>query len=431
MAQREKIEIMAPAGSYAALAAAIRSGADSVYFGAGKLNMRARSADAFTAHDLGRIARICRWCGVRSYLALNSIVYDEELADVESLCAAARAAGVSAVIAADAAVMRIARAHALEVHLSTQVNISNYEALRFYAQFADVVVLARELTLEQIRALHERIVREDLRGPGGGRVRIELFVHGALCVAVSGKCYMSLAQYNASGNRGSCYQSCRRRYRVEDAETGESFEIDNEYVMSPKDLCTVRYLDKIIEAGAEILKIEGRGRSPDYVAETVAVYREALECREKGGYADGPPEAQLETWMRRLHRVFNRGFWEGGYYCGRRLNEWAGTNNSSATRRRVQLGRVSNYYARPAVAEFKLCHARLDRGAELLFHGPTTGSLHAVAEELRVEGESRTSAAMHEIVTVPVPAKVRRGDKVFAWERRKVLSEKPYFECET
>jgi len=408
---------MAPAGSYAALAAAIRNGADSVYFGIDRLNMRARSASPFRMGDLKRIARLCRWCGVRSYLALNVIVYDRELIEIREVCDAARAAGVSAVIAADIAVIEYARAIGLEVHISTQSNISNLGAVRFYSRYADVLVLARELTLDQIAAINDAIAEEGIRGPSGELVRTELFVHGALCVAVSGQCHMSLAQYNASGNRGACYQSCRRRYRVTDAETGEEFVLENQFVMSPKDLCTVGQLDRIVRAGVRVLKIEGRGRSADYVARTTRIYRDALDDflaqeAERPG-AEWPAPEKREGWVRELEEVFNRGFWEGGYYCGETPAEWADVRGSQAREMRVQLGRVSNYFARSGVMEFKSCQPELKRGTRILVLGHTTGVVEFDAESLRVEGQPVEQAGMHAVVTVPVPVKVRRGDKVF------------------
>lgn len=413
------VEIMAPAGSYESLSAAIRSGADSVYFGVDKLNMRSRSASPFKLGDLRRIARICRWCGVRSYLALNVIVYDHELEDMRMICDAAKKAGITAVIAADIAAIEYARSIDLEVHISTQANVSNLEAARFYARYSDVVVLARELELDAIRYIADQIKEQDIRGPSGNLLEIELFVHGALCVAISGKCGMSLAASNSSANRGACFQSCRRRYQLIDQETGEEFALENEYIMSPKDLCTVMYLDRIINAGVRVLKLEGRGRSADYVSNVVSVYREAVDnlyaCQQEGEVEEGawPEQELLDGWMTRLRSVFNRGFWEGGYYCGKKIGEWANASNSKAEKLRMQLGRVTNYFAKLGVVEFK-CHQRkLSIGDELLFMGETTGAVQFHIESMRVNGEPAEVATMHDMVTVPAPIKVRRGDKAF------------------
>ena len=360
---------MAPAGSYASLAAAVRAGADSVYFGIDRLNMRARAASPFTLDDLRKIARICRWCRVRSYLALNTILYDEDIASVREICRAAKAAGLTAVIAADMAAIRIARSEGLDVHVSVQANISNMEAVRFYAQYADVLVLARELTLEQISAISRRIEEEKIAGPSGELVRLELFVHGVLCVAVSGKCYMSLAQYNTSANRWACYQTCRRKYLLSDAETGEQLVVDNQFIMSPKDLCTVQHLDRVLATGVGILKIEGRGRTPDYVATVTGVYREALNALQQGSWT----RARADEWMARLETVFNRGFWEGGYYCGEKLGEWSGKGNSQASVKRVQIGRVEHYYPAPRVMQFTMMQRELKPGD--VVRGRPAGSL--------------------------------------------------------
>lgn len=413
------VEIMAPAGSYESLSAAIRSGADSVYFGVDKLNMRSRSASPFKLSDLRKIARLCRRCGVRSYLALNVIVYDHELEDMRTICDAAKEAGITAVIAADIAAIEYARSIDLEVHISTQANVSNLEAARFYSRYADVVVLARELELESIRYIADQIREQDIRGPSGNLLEIELFVHGALCVAISGKCGMSLAAYDSSANRGACFQSCRRRYQLTDQETGEEFALENEYIMSPKDLCTVMYLDKIVNAGVRVLKLEGRGRSADYVAHVTSVYREAVDnlyaCQQAGELEEGawPKQELLDDWMTRLYAVFNRGFWEGGYYCGKKIGEWAAASSSKAEKIRMQLGRVTNYFNKLNVVEFKCHQPELKIGDELLFIGETTGSVEFPVESLRVNGQPAESAAMHDMVTVPAPVKVRRGDKVW------------------
>ena len=402
-------EIMAPAGSYAALAAAIRAGADSVYFGVGHLNMRARAAASFDEADLRRIARICRWCRVRSYLTLNTVMYDDDLDDMRRLCRAARNAGITAVIAADLAVMQYAQSLGLEVHLSVQANVANIEAVRFFARFADTMVPARELTLDQIAALHRRIQSEPVCGPSGRPVRLELFAHGALCVAISGKCYMSLAVYNHSANRGDCLQNCRRSYRVIDEETGDELIIENHHVMSPRDLCTIGHLDRLAHAGAQVLKIEGRGRTADYVYTVTQTYREAAEALREGTCT---PE-RIAEWTQRLRTVYNRGFWQGGYYCGDKLGEWSGSGKSQATRRRVQLGVIQHYYAKPGVAEFRLFQKSFTPGAELLIEGPTTGALHFRADALRVNGEPAQKAHKGDLVTLAVPARVRPHDKIY------------------
>ncbi len=408
MSNQSKIELMSPAGSEAALSAAIDAGADSVYFGVGKLNMRARSAD-FSPDDLPSIAARCRDAGVKSYLALNTIIYDDEMDEMRTLCDAAKAAGVSAIIATDIATIEYARSIGLQVHISVQANVANFQTLEFFARYADTIVLARELTLDQISNLWKKIQEHDVRGPSGELVRLELFGHGALCVAVSGKCYMSLAQYNQSANRGACFQTCRRAYRVTDEETGEELVIDNKYVMSPKDLCTVQYLDKIADAGISVLKLEGRARAADYVAVTTRVYREALDALANGTY---DPET-CQPWIDELSKVFNRGFWHGGYYCGEKLGEWSGNSHSQATETRDQIGTVSNFFSKLNVAEFKLIKHSLQPGDQLLIEGPTTGAVHFVAEELRIDGESAASANPADLVTLAVPTKARRQDKVF------------------
>lgn len=372
--------------------------------------MRSRASASFDEKDIRRIARICRWCGVKSYLALNVTLYEGDLARMRQACDAARAAGVSAVIASDIAVMDYCRVIGMPVHVSVQANVANSEAVRHYSKYADVIVLARELSLEQIREICSCIREDDIRGPSGERVRIEIFAHGALCVAVSGHCYMSLATHNTSANRGECYQPCRRRYRVIDEETGDELAIENEYVMSPRDLCTVQHLDRITQAGVEVLKIEGRGRAPDYVSTVTGVYREALTALDQGDYS----EERKEAWVEQLKTVFNRGFWDGGFYCGERMDKWAATQEPQATKKREQIAVVSNYFAKPGVAEFVLWQKELLPGTELLFEGGTTGSVRVVASEIRVNGEVVTRAQKDDVVTVAVAPKVRRKDKVFA-----------------
>jgi putative protease len=405
---KSSIELMSPAGSEAALAAAIRACADSVYFGVGKLNMRARSAD-LSPEDLPRIASLCRTAGVKSYLALNTIVYDGEMEEMHALCDAAKAAGVSAVIATDIATIEYARAIGLEVHISVQANVTNFQALEFYARYADTVVLARELSLEQISSIAKKVQEKNLRGPSGALIRLELFAHGALCVAVSGKCYMSLAQYDHSANRGACFQPCRRSYRVTDEETGAELVIDNKYVMSPKDICTIQYLDKITAAGISVLKIEGRGRSADYVEVTTRVYREALDALTAGTYT---PD-KFDPWIAELGKVFNRGFWHGGYYCGTKLGEWAACADSQATEQRDEVGVLSNFFAKTSIAEFTVRRHAIKNGDALLLEGPTTGALRFTVENLRVGGEPADEAQPNDVVTLALPRKARRQDKVF------------------
>ncbi|WP_372847130.1 peptidase U32 family protein [Pontiella sp.] len=404
-----KFELMAPAGSYASLSAAIRAGADSVYFGVDKLNMRSRAASPFSLGDLGRIARICRWCGVKSYLALNVIVYDDELATMREVCDAALAARLDAVIASDISAIEYARSIGLEVHISVQANISNLGAVKFYSRYADVVVLARELTLEQIKRIHDGIVEQDLRGPKGELVKIELFAHGALCVAISGKCYMSLGCYNQSANRGACFQNCRRAYRLVDVETGDELEVQNQYIMSPKDLCTLPHLDKLAEAGVSVYKLEGRARTAQYVGTVTKAYRAGLDAVEAGTFK---PE-NFQPLEAGLAEVFNRGFWDGGYYCGEKMGEWAASGHSQATVKRIELGVVSNYFAKIGVVEFTLWQQELLPGCELLVEGPTTGAVQTHVETLRVDGKPADRAVKNDKVTFALPAKARRQDKVF------------------
>ena len=407
--QPSKLELMAPAGTYAALSAAIRAGADSVYFGVDQLNMRSRAASPFQLSDLRRIARICRWCGVKSYLALNVIVYDDELETLSAICDAAKAAKIDAVIAADISVIEQAHAIGLEVHISVQANISNMGAVRFYACYADVMVLARELTLEQIAAIGTAIRDEHLTGPSGELVQIELFAHGALCVAISGKCYMSLGTYNQSANRGACFQNCRRQYRITDVETGDELEIQNRYVMSPKDLCTLPHLDKLAAAGVSVFKLEGRARSANYVRTVTKAYKAGLLAVEDGSF----DEKDFQPLEAGLASVFNRGFWDGGYYCGEKMGEWAASGHSQATRKRIQLGVVSNFFAKIGVVEFTLWQQELLPGCELLVEGPTTGAVSTVAEALRVDGQPADRAVKGDKVTFALPEKARRQDKVF------------------
>ena len=413
--RRSEIEIMAPAGSFESLAAAIKAGADSIYFGVGKLNMRSRSSANFSLDDLHKIAAICHQAGIKSYLTLNTVIYDEELEQMRRTCDQALAAGIDAVIAADLAVIQYAHAIDLPLHISVQANVANMAAVKFFAKFADVMVLARELSLPQIQAIIQAIDRENITGPSGEKIRIELFAHGALCVAVSGKCYMSLAHYNSSANRGACFQTCRRAYRVSDEETGEELVIDNKYVMSPKDLCTVNIIDRLLESGIKIFKLEGRGRSADYVATVTGVYREAIDAWFEGNF----DQQHIDNWLDRLATVFNRGFWQGGYYLGEKLGEWTGYSGNRATETKQHIGKVNKYFAKIGVAELSLPAGELSIGNEIIIIGPTTGSLRAAVKELRLNGNNITTAPKGATVSLPIADKVRPNDKVFLVAKRR------------
>lgn len=409
--RRSDIEIMAPAGSWEALMAAIHGGADSVYFGVEKLNMRARSSHNFTTADLPELVRICRENGLKSYLTLNIVVFDEEISEMKEVLAAAAAAGITAVIATDQAAIIAASEAGMEVHLSTQLNISNAGSLKFYSRWADVTVLSRELNLQQVKSIHDAIIRDDIRGPGGELMKLEMFVHGALCMAISGKCYLSLHEYNASANRGNCYQTCRRGYTVSDRETGYELDIDNQYIMSPKDLCTISFLDQIIDAGARVLKIEGRARPPEYVKTVTRCYSEAAASVADGTFG----QEKVEGWMRQLETVFNRGFWDG-YYLGQKLGEWSTTYGSAATRRKIYLGKVTNYFSKAGVAEIKLETGDLCAGDELVITGPSTGIVEFTVGELRDASEKEAVKVLKgEICSVKTGETVRRYDKVFRW----------------
>ena len=401
-------EIMAPVGCEESLAAALRAGADSIYFGIEKLNMRAHSASTFTIEDLRRIARECRRCGVKSYLTVNTIIYGEDLETMRRILDAAKEAGISAVIASDVAVMTYARSINLEVHLSTQLNISNLEALKFYAQFADVVVLARELNIDQVEAIHRGIEEEQIKGPSGELIRIEMFCHGALCMAVSGKCYMSLDAMNRSANRGECMQICRRKYRVEDVETGNEMEIDGPYIMSPKDLKTIRFIDCLWRAGVRVFKIEGRARGPEYVDTVVRCYSEALTAVVEGTLT----EEMKDGWDERLARVFNRGFWDG-YYQGQRMGEWSSRPGSVAREHKQYCAKGVRYYTKLGVAEFRIEACPLNVGDRILVTGPTTGALYATVEEIRYDLKPVQTALQGQHVSIPLPRKIRPSDKLF------------------
>ncbi len=402
------IEIMSPAGSFESLTAAIQGGADAVYFGVGKLNMRSRSAKRFSLDDLDRIAGICREHQVNSYLTVNTIIYDHELEEMRETITRARQAGVTAIIASDIAVMQYARQQGMRVHISTQCNITNVEAVRFYAQFGDVMVLSRELTLDQVHAIARHIESGDIRGPSGELVKLEVFVHGALCMAVSGKCYLSLDNMNHSANRGECLQLCRRSYLVTDKEEGYELEVDHEYIMSPKDLCTIGFVDKIMRAGVEVFKIEGRGRGPDYVKTVTECYKEAVRAVNEGSYT----RDKIDVWTDRLRGVFNRGFWDG-YYLGRTMGEWSERYGSQATRRKQYVGKVTNYFSRLGVAEITIEANELPSGSEVMITGPTSGVLEITPDEIHVERSPVGKARKGEKCSIKVPDLVRRGDKVF------------------
>ena len=416
--EKKDLEIMAPAGNFECLQAAIQGGADSVYFGVEKLNMRSHSANNFRMEDLPEICRICREHGVKSYLTLNIILYQEDLGDMRRTLDAAKAAGITAVIASDMAAIIYARSIGLEVHISTQLSISNAEALRFYSAYADVVVLARELNLDQVREIKAIIDSEDITGPSGRKVEIEMFAHGALCMAVSGKCYLSLHEYGASANRGSCYQICRRGYEVKDLETGNRLVVDNKYIMSPKDLCTIEFMDKITDAGVTVFKIEGRARSAEYVKRTASCYRRAADAVCEGRYT-----AELAAELKKeLSEVFNRGFWDG-YYQGARLGEWSEVYGSKATRRKVYSGKVTNWFARLGVAEILVESAPLKVGDRILVMGPSTGVVETTVKEIRVDLEPVQEAGKGVFCSVPVDlggqtAKLRRSDKVYIWNEQ-------------
>ena len=405
-------EIMAPVGSRESLAAAIQAGADSIYFGIEKLNMRAHSASTFTIDDLREIAATCNEHGIKTYLTVNTIIYNEDIPLMHEIVDAAKEAGISAVIASDVAVMTYCNKVGQEVHLSTQLNISNVEALKFYAQFADVVVLARELNMSQVAEVHRLAEEQNICGPSGQPVRIEMFCHGALCMAISGKCYLSLDNANRSANRGECIQLSRRSYTVTDNETGTQLEIDNKYVMSPKDLKTVRFIDKMMKSGVRVFKIEGRARGPEYVYTVVKCYKEAIQSVIDGTFT----EEKKDQWDERLATVFNRGFWDG-YYLGQKLGEWNKNYGSCATEKKVYVGKGVKYFSKLGVAEFAIEAADFKKGDKLLITGPTTGVIYMNADEIRYDLEPVEEARKGQRVSMPVPAKVRPSDKLFKLER--------------
>lgn len=410
--QRKDFEIMAPVGSYESLYAAIDAGANAVYFGVEGLNMRARSSVNFTLDDLRQIASICDEHGVKSYLTVNTVIYDVDIPVMHSIIDAVASSGISAIIASDIAAISYARSVGVEVHISTQCNITNIEAVRFYSQFADVVVLARELNLDQVAAIHKAIVDENIRGPHGELVRIEMFCHGALCMAVSGKCYLSLHEMNSSANRGACTQICRRGYTVTDRETGDQLDIENKYIMSPKDLKTIHFLNKMIDAGVSVFKIEGRARGPEYVHVAVECYSQAIEAICDGSYS----EELIEGWDEKLRKIFNRGFWNG-YYLGQRLGEWSSKYGSSATRVKRYAAKGVRYFSNIGVAEFYVEAGEVCKGDEVVITGPTTGAVILTLDEIRVDLKPVEKAVKGESFSMKVPGKIRPSDRLYVWDK--------------
>jgi putative protease len=409
MTKSGKIELMSPAGDFTSMQAAIDNGADSIYFGVEQLNMRARASMNFTLDDLPEISRRCSEKGVRSYLTLNTIIYDHDLSLIKMLLDKAKAANLTAVIAMDQAVISYARQIGMEVHISTQINITNIETVKFYALFADTMVMSRELSMSQIKKICDQIVKDQVKGPSGNLVEVEIFGHGALCMAVSGKCYLSLHSANSSANRGACKQNCRKKYTVIDQETGFEIELDNEYMMSPKDLCTISFLDQIVDAGVSVLKIEGRGRAPEYVATVTKCYREAIDSIADGTYS----EEKVVEWMKQLETVYNRGFW-GGYYLGQELGEWSAENGSAATQKKVYIGKGRHFYPKSNIAEFLIEAYDLTVGDKVLIQGPTTGSQEMILESMKVDQKPDSDKATKaDVVTFKTTFKVRPSDKLY------------------
>jgi len=402
------IEITAPAGNWESLRAAIQAGANSVYFGVGVLNMRARSSINFSLRDLVRISRICRKYGVRTYLTLNTVIFDNEMKEMKKIVDSAMKNGINSIIASDQAVIQYAHSVGMDVHMSTQTNITNLEAVKYWSQFSGTMVTARELNLEQLASIHRSIILQKIKGPSGEPVRLEVFAHGALCMAVSGKCYLSLDHFNASANRGACYQTCRRPYKVTDTDGEIELAVDNEYIMSPKDLCTIGFLDKIIRSGVSVLKIEGRGRSPEYVKTVVSCYREAVDAVNDGTYN----QDKVEGWISRLKTVYNRGFWDG-YYLGKKMGEWAESHGSVATTSKEYVGKITNYFKKLKVAEIKMESGHLSRGDRIYIQGPTTGVVEFTVPEIRVELEEVKKTVKGEFCSIPLDIMLRRADKVY------------------
>lgn len=408
MTMSGKIELMAPAGNFESLQAALDNGADSVYFGVEQLNMRARASMNFTIDDLPEIVNRCNKKGVRTYLTLNTIIYDHDLSIIRTLIDAARKANVTAIIAMDQAVIAYARQVGMEVHISTQINITNIETVRFYSMFADTMVMSRELSLRQVKKICDQIEKDKIKGPSGNLVEVEIFGHGALCMAVSGKCYLSLHSHNSSANRGACKQNCRKKYTVVDQESGFEIELDNEYMMSPKDLCTLDFLDQVIDTGAKVLKIEGRGRAPEYVATVIKTYREAIDAYYDNSYS----AEKVEGWMKDLEKVYNRGFWSG-YYLGQKLGEWSEGSGSHATQKKVYVGKGAHYFPKPGIGEFKIEAYDIKVGDRILVTGPTTGVKEFDLEELMVNDEKSEIATKGDSCTIPLDFRLRLSDKLY------------------
>jgi putative protease len=403
-----KIEITAPVGTWESLMTAVDAGTDSVYFGIGKLNMRARSSINFTLHDLVKISRICRKHNVRTYLTLNTVIYDEEVKEMRRIVDSARKNRIDAIIASDQAVIQYAKNIGMTVHMSTQTNISNFEAVQYWAQYADVMVTARELDLNQVKSITSAIKKKKIKGPSGELIKLEIFAHGALCMAISGKCYLSLDNHNASANRGACYQLCRKPYKVTDLDGDVEMVVDNEYIMSPKDLCTIGFIDKIIKAGVTVLKIEGRGRSPEYVKTVIPCYREAIDAVIDGTYS----VEKIKSWLDRLKTVYNRGFWDG-YYLGKKMGEWTDKPGSVATQTKEYIGKVTNYFSNRKVAEIKMESGFLSSGDRIYIQGPTTGVVEMTVTEIRVDLKEVNKTIKSEFCSVPVNTLIRRADKVY------------------
>jgi len=406
--EKQRIEIMAPVGSYESLYAAIQGGATSVYFGVGQLNMRAHSANNFTLEDISKIVDIAKKNNVRTYITINTIVFDEEMGKLYRLIDIVKECGVSAIIASDISVIQYAFNHNVEVHISTQLNITNIEAVKFYAHYADVMVLAREMTMDKVKKIHDQIIEQNICGPKGEKIKLEMFVHGALCMAVSGKCYMSLHEMNASANRGNCMQICRRSYILKDRDTDEELAIDNEYIMSPKDLKTIHFLNKILDSGVSILKIEGRARSAEYVKTVVQCYSEAVKACQDNCFTD----EKIKDWDKRLSSVFNRGFWNG-YYLGQRLGEWSKNYGSSATEHKEYIGRGTNYFSKLQVAEFKMETGNLCVGDHIMIIGPTTGVIEKTVKEIRVDLKTVDETKKGDSFSLPIEEKIRKSDKLY------------------
>lgn len=408
MSMSNKVELMSPAGSWESLMAAVKAGCDSVYFGVEQLNMRARSSNNFTIDDLRKIAEVGKEHQIKTYLTLNTVLYDHDISLMKSIVNAAKESGITAIIAADHAVLNYAKKIEMEVHISTQANISNIDTIEFYSSFADVMVMARELSLKQVADITREIKRRDIRGPKGELIEIEIFAHGALCMAVSGKCYLSLHSNFASANRGACIQNCRKSYIVTDKEEGVEFEVDNEYIMSAKDLCTINFLDQVMDAGVRVLKIEGRGRSADYVYTVTQCYREAIDAWTDGTYS----QEKVEGWMKRLETVFNRGFWDG-YYLGRTMGEWNNEYGSKATKRKVYIGKGLKYFEKAGAGEFKLETQTLSVGEEIMITGPTTGFIQTIVNEIRVDDQLTDKVKKGDVFTMVINEKIRPSDKLY------------------